>query len=64
MPATQKKVAIGVVAGVLALLAFAPAYQPPRAKTRPQRISTVNSVRSVTFVLTGTTSAPAGTPVR
>jgi hypothetical protein len=62
----KHKIAIGLIAVVLVLVALSLAapYQPPRAKTRPQRVTSVNSVRSVTFVLTNTNSAPAGTPVR
>ena len=48
------------VIGLIALSLLAPPLKPPKA--RAQRISGVNSVRSVTFTLTNTNALPASQP--
>lgn len=59
----KTKAVVWTVAAVIAfLLALSFAMSPrTHAKTRAQRITSVNSLRSVTFVLTNTNPpAPAG----
>jgi hypothetical protein len=52
----RKKAAVwGVLAAILLIALVLPAQKPAgRAKTRAQRITTVNSVRSVTMTLPAT----------
>ena len=62
--ATRDKTAIWAVLAAIAFVALAfllaPPIRPP--KTRPSRISAVNTERSVTLTLTNTTALPSAQP--